>query len=79
MVLENASALKIHAAIITYTHILLRVISNHFKANNWSNCIYAPADNPPNKLLQNQLSCCWWMHPALNKMNSERGALVENW
>lgn len=80
MVLENVSALNICATITTYAHTLLRVIPNHFIANNWINCIYVPADNPKeaNKLLQNRLSCCWWMHPALNKMNSERAAPMEN-
>lgn len=78
MVLGNVSALKICAAITTYIHTLLRVIPNHFIANNWINCIYVPADNSQKKLLQNQLSHCWWMHPALNKMNSEKGAPMEN-
>lgn len=49
MMLGNVSALKICVAITTYIDTLLRVIPNHFIANNWINCIYVPADNPRKK------------------------------
>lgn len=39
MVLEYVAALKIYAAITTYTHSLLLVIPNRFIANNWINCL----------------------------------------
>lgn len=79
MVLEYTATWKIYAALNTYTHFLLLVIPNRFIANNWINSVYVRADNPWNKLLKNQLSCCWWMHPALKKMNSERSTQKESW
>lgn len=78
MVLEYVASLKIYAAITTSTHSLLQVIPNRFIANNWINSVYVPADNPWNKLLKNRLSCCWWMHPTLKKMNSERSTQMES-